>query len=59
MIKNGRPYTDENGHIDDALITDHNDEEIAAVGEWIKENVRAARKILRGRTSYGMKAFEE
>ena len=28
MIKNGRPYSDENGSVDDALITDHTKEEI-------------------------------
>ena len=40
MIKNGRPYTNENGFVDEALITEHSDEEIAAVDGWIRKNVR-------------------
>jgi hypothetical protein len=31
MIKNNRPYTNENGHIDDGLITDKSGDEIDAV----------------------------
>ena len=27
MIKNGRPYTNENGYVDADLITDHHSEE--------------------------------
>ena len=45
MIKNGRPYTNENGFVDEALITEHSDEEIAAVDEWIRKNVRTGKKI--------------
>ncbi len=43
MIKNNRPYTNENGHIDDGLITDKSGDEIDAVSGWIKENIRPAR----------------
>ena len=59
MIKNGRPYTNENGFVDEALITEHSDEEIAAVDEWIRKNVRTSKKILHGHTSYGMKHMLE
>ena len=55
MLKNNRPYSVENGYIDDALITDHSIWEINEVMKWIKENVRRSRKILYGRTSYGIK----
>ena len=59
MIKNGRPYTNENGFVDEALITEHSDEEIAAVDGWIRKNVRTGKKILHGHTSYGMKHMLE
>ena len=57
MIKFGRPYSNEtsDGSIDDALITERSDEEITAVGKWIRDNIRPAKKILDGHTSYGMK----
>lgn len=59
MIKNNRPYTNENRHIDDGLITDKSGEEIASISGWIRENIRPARKILQGRTSYGLKHLLE
>ena len=59
MIKNNRPYTNENGSIDDALITKHGDEEITAIQEWIRKNIRAGKKVLKGYTSYGMKHLLE
>lgn len=59
MIKNGRPYTNENGWEDGGLITDHGDEVKKAVDGWIGKNIRTAKKILRGRTSYGMKHILE
>ena len=55
MIKNNRPYSIENGYIDDGLITSHSKEEIETVNKWIDENIAPNKKILRGRTSYGMK----
>lgn len=39
MIKNGRPYSNENGSIDDALITNRSKEEIDLVCEWIKSKL--------------------
>lgn len=59
MIKNGRPYTNENGFIDGALISDREDKVVAAVDGWIRKNVRTGKKILHGRTSYGMKHMLE
>lgn len=59
MMKNNKPYTNENGHIDDAFATDLNANEQAAVSEWIKSNILPARKILQGRTSYGLKHILE
>ena len=59
MIKNNRPYSIENGYIDETLITDKDEATIAAVSEWIKNNIRPAKKILQGRTSYGMKHILE
>lgn len=35
MIRNGRPYTNENGFTDGALITDREDDVITAVDGWI------------------------
>lgn len=55
MIKNNRLYTNESGCIDDGLITDKSADAIEAVSSWIRENIRPARKILQGRTSYGLK----
>lgn len=59
MIRDGRPYTNENGWEDNGLITDCSDDVKNAVDEWIRQNVRAAGKILPGRTSYGMKHLLE
>lgn len=59
MIRNNRPCTNENGYIDDGLITDKSADEIEAVCGWIRDNIRPARKILQGRTSYGLKHILE
>ena len=59
MIRNNRPYSIENGYIDETLITEKDEATIAAVSEWIKNNIRPAKKILQGRTSYGMKHILE
>ena len=55
MIKNGRPYTNENGFTDGALITGREDAVVTAVDGWIRKNIRAGKKVLQGHTSYGMK----
>lgn len=59
MIRNGRPYTNENGFIDEALITERGDEDIAVVDGWIRKNIRTGKKVLHGHTSYGMKHLLE
>ena len=55
MIRNGRPYTNENGFIDDELITSHPESEQLIVMNWIRENIRPRKSVLRKRTSYGIK----
>ena len=54
MIKSGRPYTNENESIDDSLLNALSDEEIIAIGEWLKKNIRPATYVCE-RTSYGLK----
>lgn len=39
MIKDGRPYTNENGNIDDKLLTDLNAADVKKVGAWIAQNI--------------------
>lgn len=55
MLKDGRPYSIENGWEDAQLLSDEDDDVIALVSEWIRANIRKSGKILRGRTSYGIK----
>ena len=55
MIKNGRPYSNENGSIDDGLITSHPDNEINIVKQWIADNIMISEKILAYQSSYGLK----
>lgn len=55
MIRNGRPYTNENGVVDDALVTRHDDAELRKIDGWIRKNIRGSRKICVGHTSYGIK----
>ena len=59
MIKNGRPYTNENGWEDAGLITDHPQEEQDIVLDWIRRNILPRKTVLHGRTSYGMKHILE
>ena len=59
MLLDNRPYTDENDHVDDALITDCDYEKIRDTGEWIRKNIRSSDSILEGRTSYGLKHILE
>lgn len=55
MIKMNRPYSIENGYIDDALITDRSLEDIDTVMKWKNNNIRPSNSVLSGRTSYGLK----
>ena len=59
MIKNGRPYSIENGSIDYALITDHPKEEINLVCEWIRSNFIRIKTPNYDKTSYGLKHILE
>lgn len=59
MIRNNRPYTNENGYIDGGLITDHRIEDILAVSEWIKENLEPCGYVMANKTSYGLKHLLE
>ena len=58
MIKNNRPYTNENGYEDAELITDTTPVEMKAVQEWIRDNIRPADTVYE-RSSYGLKHFLE
>lgn len=59
MIKNGRPYSIENGYEDAALITDHSHEEIDLVRNWIDTNIYPRKTPLPDKTSYGIKHIFE
>lgn len=59
MIKNNRPYTNENGWVDDELITDIDEKEQEIVFNWIYENIRPRKMKLDTRTSYGIKHLLE
>ncbi len=43
MIIKGRPYSNENGYVDDDLITRHQQEKIDVVMNWIAENTSPRR----------------
>ena len=58
MRKDGRPYTNENGYADSSLITDKDAETIRQVGEWIRNNILAAKGV-NEHTSYGLKHMLE
>ena len=58
MLRNNRPYTNENGFVDSKLITDFNFNEITTVMEWIRKNIRPSDAIY-PRTSYGLKHMLE
>lgn len=55
MMRNGRPYSIENGWEDDGLITSHPKEEQEIVMAWIRENFIPRKTVLYGNTSYGLK----
>ena len=55
MIKDGKPCTNENGWLDDGLLTDRPKEEQEIALRWIRENIRPRKTPLRERTSYGIK----
>lgn len=55
MIKNGRPYTDENGWVDDALITDLTLEEQEIISNWINDYLIPRESVNKELTSYSIK----
>lgn len=59
MLKNGRPYSNENGYADTELITDESKENQAAVANWIRTNISHRRTINKRHTSYGLKHILE
>lgn len=58
MFLNNRAFTDENGYVDDGLITSHPADEVAVIGEWIRMNIRKGRNI-NSYSSYGLKHILE
>ena len=42
----GRPYTDENGYVDNELITDLPKDKMEACLTWIKENLLPRKTLL-------------
>jgi len=59
MIRNGRPYTNENGWEDKGLITDIPKETQEAVLDWIRKNIQPRKTPSRRHSSYGIKHFLE
>lgn len=59
MIKNNRPYTNENGWVDDELIIDIDEKEQEIVFNWIDKNIMPRKTELDTRTSYGIKHLLE
>lgn len=59
MLKNGRPYSIENGYEDAGLITEKPAEVQEIVYTWIRENLMPRKTVLYGRTSYGIKHLLE
>lgn len=60
MLKNGRPYSNENGYIDDALITNRPIEVRTKVYDWIASNcIMIKRPNYKSMTSYGLKHILE
>lgn len=59
MIRNGRPYSIENGSIDDGLITDRPLEAQEKVQAWIRENIMPRKTPNRCHSSYGIKHILE
>lgn len=55
MIKNGRPYTDENGHVDEELLSDIPEDLQQIVLLWIQDNIRPIKSPNNWHSSYGIK----
>ena len=59
MIRDNRPYTNENGFVDEALITDQEVYEYDTVMKWIKLNIRQNDAAVESKTSYNIKHMLE
>lgn len=59
MMRNGRPYTCENGFVDDALVTDLDADTRRVVFAWILEMLTPRRTVNSRHTSYGIKHLLE
>ena len=59
MIKNGRPYSIENGYEDADLITDHSETDQHIVMDWIVNNLVPRKTVLYESSSYGLKHILE
>lgn len=55
-IVNGRPYTENEGHVDKELLSDYEEEYRELVLAWIKENIKPARQAHK-KSSYGLKHY--
>lgn len=55
MIKNGRPYTNENGAVDDELISALPKEKQDTLLNWICQNLLPRKTVLQDISSYGLK----
>ena len=55
MIINGKPYTNENGHIDDELMSDLSVETQQKVYTWIKDGFIKRKTVNGNHSSYGLK----
>lgn len=59
MIRNGRPYSNENGYDDRYLMDDMPREERTEVLAWIRDNIRPRKTPNHRHSSYGMKHILE
>lgn len=60
MLLLGRPYTDENGRVDDALIDSLTEKERETLLDWIRVHIHKSSYINHKRTSYSLKhLFQE
>ena len=55
MIKNGKPYTNENGYVDDELLSDFPEGIQDIVLLWIHDNIRTSKSVNKCHSSYGIK----
>lgn len=59
MILNGKPYTNENGYVDDGLMAHYQQDVVGTVMDWISENISPRKTPLTSHTSYGIKHLLE